>query len=122
MSYALPSVFSDVANNTDVVALLENNSYYPAPSAAPAVRAWAEKVAITHSVLPLNIEKRAYLAALRNVRTAEFSLEKQASGNAETALAQHYALYKIAALATICEKYGNNWLTTTHCVLQNYVT
>ena len=122
VSYALPSVFSDVANNTDVVALLENNSYYPAPSAAPAVRAWAEKVAITHSVLPLNIEKRAYLAALRNVRTAEFSLEKQASGNAETALAQHYALYKIAALATICEKYGNNWLTTTHCVLQNYVT
>jgi hypothetical protein len=86
------------------------------------VRVWAEKVAHTHSVLPSNVEKRAYLAALRNAQPSEFSTDKQASGEAETALAQHYALYKIAAYATICEKYGNHWLTTNHCVLQNYVT
>jgi hypothetical protein len=105
-----------------VVSLLENNVYYPADAAPNSVRVWAEKVAHTHSVLPVNVEKRAYLAALRNARAVEFPSDKQASGEAETALAQHYALYKLAAFATICEKYGNNWLTTNHCVLQNYIT
>jgi hypothetical protein len=120
--YALPNVFSKVANDVDVVSLLENNVYYPADAAPTSVRVWAEKVAHTHSVLPNNVEKRAYLAVLRDVRADEFPCNKQASGKAETALAQHYALYKIAAFATICEKYGNNWLTANHCVLQNYVT
>jgi hypothetical protein len=122
VAYALPNMFSKVANDPDVVGLLENNVYYPANAASPSVRVWAEKVAHTHSVLPSNVEKRAYLAALRNAQPSEFSTDKQASGEAETALAQHYALYKIAAYATICEKYGNHWLTTNHCVLQNYVT
>ena len=122
VTYALPNVFSKVANNVDVVSLLENNVYYPADSAPTNARVWAEKVAHTHSVLPVNVEKRAYLAVLRDVRVDEFSCNKQASGKAETALAQHYALYKIAAFSTICEKYGNNWLTANHCVLQNYVT
>jgi hypothetical protein len=122
VAYALPNVFSKVANDADVVALLENNVYYPADAAATGVRVWAEKVAHTHSVLPNNVEKRAYLAALRDVRSIQFPCEKQASGKAETTLAQHYALYKIAAFAAICEKYGNAWLTANHCVLQNYVT
>lgn len=120
--YALPNVFSKLANDPDVVSLLESNMFLPANSAPPSVRVWAEKVAHTHSVLPVNVEKRAYLAALRNVQAVEFPSDKQASGKAETALAQHYALYKIAAFASICEKYGNNWLTANHCVLQNYVT
>jgi len=122
VAYALPNVFSKLANDVDVVGLLENNVYFPADSAPPSVRVWAEKLAHTHSVLPVNVEKRAYLAALRNVRAMEFPSDTQASGKAETALAQHYALYKIAAFATICEKYGNNWLTANHCVMQNYVT
>jgi hypothetical protein len=122
VAYALPNVFSKVANDADVVALLENNVYYPADAAPTVARVWAEKVAHTHSVLPSNVEKRAYLAALRDVRSTQFPCEKQASGKAETTLAQHYALYKIAAFAAICEKYGNDWLTANHCVLQNYVT
>jgi hypothetical protein len=109
-----------MANELDVVTRLEHNVYSPGTSASPAVRVWAEKVAQTHSVLPNNIEKRAYLAALRNARLADFPVEKQASGKAETSLAQHYALYKIAAFAAVCEKYGNNLLTANHCVLQNY--
>lgn len=119
---ALPNVFSKVASDPDVVGLLEHNAYYPADAAAPSVRVWAEKLSHTHSVLPSNVEKRAYLAVLRGARSDEFPSYKQASGKAETALAQHYALYKIAAFATICEKYGNHWLTANHCVLQNYVT
>ena len=119
---ALPNVFSKLANDADVVSLLQNNVYCPAFAARNSVRVWAEKVSHTHSVLPVNVEKRAYLAALRSGQAIEFPSDKQASGEAETALAQHYALYKIAALAAVCEKYGNNWLTTNHCVLQNYVT
>ena len=122
VAYALPNVFSKLANDADVVTLLENNVYFPADAAPQSARVWAEKVAHTHSVLPVSVEKRAYLAALRNARAVEFPSDKQASGKAETALAQHYALYKIAAYAAICEKYGNNWLTANHCVLQNYVT
>ena len=84
---------------------------------------WAEKLAHTHSVLPHNVEKRAYTAALRNIQASDFTYNKQASvSGAETALAQHYGLYKIAAFAAICEKYGNNLLTANHCVLQNYIT
>jgi hypothetical protein len=119
---ALPNIFSKLANDADVVKLLENNAYYPAPAASPSARVWAEKLAHTHSVLLTNVEKRAYLAVLRGVQSDEFPSYKQASGAAETALAQHYALYKIAAYAAICEKHGNHWLTANHCVLQNYVT
>jgi hypothetical protein len=119
---ALPNVFSKLAGNPDVVSLLESNAYFPAAAASAATRVWAEKVAHTHSILPANVEKRAFLAAIRNTQPVERSFEKQAAGNAENALAQHYALYKIAAYAAICEKYGNNLLTTNHCVLQNYVT
>jgi len=122
VAYALPNIFSKLANDADIVSQLEHNAYLPAPAASPLTRAWAERVSYTHSVLPSNVEKRAYLAALRNVQSVEFPSEKRASSNAETALAQHYALYKIAALAVVCEKYGKNWLTTNHCVLQNYVT
>lgn len=119
---ALPDIFSKVANNTDVVSLLESNAYYPANAASTATRVWAEKVAQTHSILPAQVEKRAYLAALRSVTPKAVPSEKQAADTAATSLAQHYALYKIAAFATVCEKYGNDLLTANHCVLQNYVT
>lgn len=118
---ALPGIFSKLADDVDIIAKLDNNAYYPASSATTSVRLWAEKVAQTHSVLPSHVEKRAYLAVIRNTQVNDIPCEKQASGSAETALAQHYALYKIAAFATICEKYGNNLLTANHCVLQNYI-
>lgn len=119
---ALPNVFSKLAAEEDIDRVLENNVFYPAEDASAAVKLWAEKAASTHSVLTKNIEKRAYLAALRNVHPPEVVNEKQASGAAETALARHYALYKIAAFAVAGKKYGNNLLTANHCVLQNYVT
>jgi len=118
---ALPNIFSKLANDVDIMTHLENNVYCPANTASTAVRVWAEKVAQTHSVLPSSVEKRAYLAALRSARVTDLPCEKQATGTAETALAQHYALYKIAAFAAVCEKYGNNLLTANHCVLQNYI-
>ena len=121
VAYALPGVFSKLANDVDIVSLLENNAYYPATTASPAVRVWAEKVAQTHSVLPTHVEKRAYLAVLRNAQAPDLPCEKRATGNSETALAQHYALYKIAAFAAICQTHGNNLLTANHCVLQNYI-
>jgi hypothetical protein len=119
---ALPNIFSKLAADEDVVTLLETNKFYPADNASSAVRLWAEKAAKTHSLLVGNVEKRAYLAAIRNVKPVKPQTEKRASTTAENALAKHYALYKIAAFATAGEKYRNNLLTANHCVLQNYVT
>lgn len=119
---ALPNIFSKLAAEEDIVSSLENNKFYPADNASTTVRLWAEKVAATHSMLAPNIEKRAYLAAIRNLKPATIQQEKRACSNAETALAKHYALYKIAAFAAASEKYRNNLLTANQCVLQNYVT
>jgi hypothetical protein len=119
---ALPNVFSKLAAEEDIASTLENNKFYPADNASSAVRLWAEKVAATHSILAPQVEKRAYLAAIRNITPATMQHEKRASSEAETALAKHYALYKIAAFAAASEKYRNTLLTANQCVLQNYVT
>jgi hypothetical protein len=122
VTHALPNIFSKLAAEEDIVSSLENNKFYPADNASPAVLLWAEKAATTHSVLAPQVEKRAYLAAIRNLKPANIQQEKRACGTAETALAKHYALYKIAAFAAASEKYRNNLLTANQCVLQNYVT
>lgn len=121
VSSALPNIFSKLVKEADVVETLENNAFFPADYASETVRVWAEKVACTRSLVTRNVEKRAYLAAIRGVKPAEFSLEKRASGVAENTLAKHYALYKIAAFAAAGEKYQNNLLTANHCVLQNHI-
>lgn len=119
---ALPNIFSKLEKEANIGETLENNKFYPANHASDAVRVWAEKVAYTHSVVAPHVEKRAYLAAIRNVTPKKIQQEKKASGVAESALARHYALYKIAAFAAASEKYPNNLLTANHCVLQNYIT
>jgi hypothetical protein len=118
----LDGVYTSLSSDPDIVAILEKNAYYPASSAAPKTRVWAEKVAMTHSILPHVVEKRAYQAAVRNARPVEFVREKKASSGAVTDLARQYALYKLAAYASLSKKYGICWLTANHCVLQNYVT
>lgn len=122
VSNALPNIFSTLVKEADIVDTLENNRFYPADYASEPVRVWAEKVACTRSLTTQNVEKRAYLAAIRNVKPTDFSMEKRAVNSAEIALAKHYALYKIAAFAVASEKYPNNLLTANHCVLQNYVS
>lgn len=122
VSGATDGVFTKLASDPDIVSALENNAYFPSFAASGKVRGWAEKVALTHSILPHAVEKRAYQAALRNARVGEFVREKGASSTSAAALARQYAFYKIAAYASISEKYGNCWLTANHCVLQNYVT
>ncbi len=119
---SLDGIFTKLSSNPDVVATLESNAYVPASAASHKTRTWAEKVALTHGVLPHDVETRAYRAALRGVSNGELVRDKSASNNAAAALAQQYALYKIAAFTTIDKKYGNCWLTANHCVLQNYVT
>lgn len=118
----LDGVFGKLAGDPDIVTALENNAYLPAPAAPTPVRVWAEKVAVTHSVRPHAVEKRAYQAALRDVRAFERVKESRSGLTASSALARQYAFYKIAAYASLNEKYGNCWLTANHCVLQNYVT
>ena len=119
---ALPNVFTKLAADENVTTLLETNNFFPADTASQQVRLWAEKVSCTRSTLKPNIEKRAYLAALRSVNPTAFSMEKRASSKAENTLAKHYALYKIAAFAVAREKYSKSLLTANHCVLQNYIT
>lgn len=122
VSAALPGMFAKLANESDIITTLENNPYIPAPAASVKTRIWAEKTASTHSVLPHDVEKRAYLAALRNVTVVNFPFEKQAGSGAAEALARHYALYKLASFSSLDEKNKNCWLTAKQCVLQNYVT
>lgn len=122
VSAALPGAFGALSAEPDVVATLQNNPYNLAATAAPKVRLWAEKAANTHSILPRDVEKRAYTAALRNVTPATPATVKQAGTGAAAALARHYALYKIATFSVLNEKNPNCWLTANQCVLQNYVT
>ena len=119
---AMDGVFSKLASDPDIISTLENNAFCPASAAPAPVRLWAEKVAMTHSVRPQAVEKRAYQAAIRDMRVVEFVKEKRAGSTAASGLARQYAFYKIAAYAALNEKYGNCWLTANHCVLQNYVT
>lgn len=118
---AAHNIFSKIADNPDVVNLLDTNPYAATTHAPDAIRVWAEKVAQTHSIAPKNVERRAYVAALRGAKPTEFVQEKRAATVAEIKLAEHYGLYKIAAFATIRAKYENNLLTANHLVLQNYV-
>lgn len=122
VSSATISIFDRLLNEPNIASTLENNVYFPADAAPPAVRLWAEKVACTYSVLEDRMQKQAYTAALRGA-TPRHLVEKNASATAPiNALAKHYALYKIAALTAVTEKYGNNLLTVGHCILQNYIT
>jgi hypothetical protein len=107
---------------------LEQNAYNPAYAASLKARRWAEKIAATRSVLPKEVEKRAYLAVLREAElpttnTSFHTFTKKAdTGNAAVdSLARHYALYKIAAFAEIMKKYDAHGLTAPYCVMQNYV-
>ena len=126
---ALPGVFSKIAESADVVSRLEQNAYNSAYAASPRARMWAEKVAATRSVLAKDVEKRAYLAVLRNVEipatthTSFHQLTKTAATStpAVNALAHHYALYKIAAFADFMKKYDADGLTAPYCVMQNYI-
>jgi hypothetical protein len=126
---SLPGIFSKMAEEVDIVSSLEQNPYNFAYAASPRVRMWAEKVSATHSVLPQDVEKRAYLAVLRNTETPTITdttqkqLTKNASNNtpAVNALARHYALYKIAAFSGFMKKYDADGLTAPYCVMQNYV-
>lgn len=129
VSAALPGIFSKIAEEHDVVLSLEQNAYNPAYAASPRARIWAEKVSATKSILPREVEKRAYLAVLRNAQTAADSntnfqsMTKTAgtSSPAVNSLARHYAMYKIAAFSEFMKKYDADGLTAPYCVMQNYV-
>lgn len=122
VSAALPGMFAKLAGEPDIVTTLENNPYNLAGAASVKTRLWAEKAASTHSILPHDVEKRAYLAVLRNAPVVNFPHEKRAGSGAAEALARHYALYKLASFSSLNEKNKNCWLTAKQCVLQNYVT
>lgn len=125
---ALPGAFTKLAEEVDLLSTLEQNPYNPAYTANLRTRLWAEKVAVTRSALPKEVEKRAYLAAIRTSGQTDnpaprFSFNKIAATNnaAATSLARHYALYKVAAFAEFMKKYDAHGLTAPYCVMQNYV-
>jgi len=124
---ALPGVFIKMAADPNIVSSLAQNAYNPSYAAGDKLNAWAQKVAATKSVLPKAVEKRAYLAVLRETKPRSpetFSaMTKQSANNsaAVNALARHYAMYKIAAFAEIVKKHDAFGLTAPYCVMQNYV-
>lgn len=129
ISAALPNIFTQLAGEPDIVPNLEQNAYNPSYAASHRARIWAEKTALTRSILPAEIERRAYLSALR-LDGNETYLTKNFQPNTKTAatnsdavntLARHYAFYKIASFAEFMKKYDADGLTATYCVMQNYV-
>jgi hypothetical protein len=126
---ALPGIFSKMAAEQDIVLSLEQNAYNPACATSVKTQYWADKVAATKSVLPHEVEKRAYLAAIRNAQPPTFKAtvfqgmtkKAETSNAAVKSLARHYALYKISAVAEIMKKYDADGLTAPYCVMQNYV-
>lgn len=116
---ALPCMFEKLARDPGIIDDLAGNQFYPANSAPMNIRVWAEKVAYSRSLLHNDIEKRAYAAALRGATPGKAVVAAAQVGPAETLLAKHYALYKVAAYAA-ARKNSNCLLTTDHCVLQNY--
>jgi hypothetical protein len=128
ISAALPNIFTELASAPDIVSNLAKNSYNPTYTASPRAKLWAEKIAVTRSVLPKDLEKRAYLAAIRLGANAPVTPKFQprtksaaTNNDAINALARHYALYKIAAFTEFMKKYDADGLTATYCVMQNYV-
>lgn len=120
VSSALRNMFTELEKQSNIAEELEENIFYPADTATTTIRNWAQKVAQTRTLFVSEIEKRAYLATIRGAQTVKAAAQSVAPSAAETSLAKHYAMYKIAAYAVATEKYGNNLLTPTHCVLQNY--
>jgi hypothetical protein len=126
---ALPNIFTQLAGEPNIVPNLEQNAYNPSYAASQRSRAWAEKIALTRSILPSEVEKRAYLSALRlgegatNLTQNFQPITKTAAtiSDAVNTLARHYAFYKIAAFAEFMKKYDADGLTATYCVMQNYV-
>lgn len=126
---ALPNIFTQLVGEPDIVSNLEQNSYNPSYTASQRALAWAEKTALTRSILPAEVEKRAYLSALRlGENSADLTQNFQprnktaaTSSAAVNTLARHYAFYKIAAFAEFMKKYDADGLTATYCVMQNYV-
>lgn len=122
---AMPGVFSRIMGDMQVADMLENNPYQHAAAAPASTRLWAEKISADYSLLPRVLQKRAFLGALRSgdqtdlpvvVKKAEIG-----DNSAAASLAKHYALYKIAAYSEFCEKFGEQALTATQCILQNYI-
>lgn len=120
VSNALRGVFSELEKQANIAEELEENIFYPADTATDSIRVWAQKVARSRTLFIPDVEKRACLAAIRGAATVKTAESVRPISDAERALAKHYALYKIASYAAATEKYENNLLTPTHCVLQNY--
>jgi hypothetical protein len=120
VSNALRGVFSELEKQANIAEELEDNIFYPADTAPSNIRGWAQKVARTRTLITTDVEKRAYLAAIRGAETVKTAGSVSDVSAAERSLAKHYAMYKIASYAAAIEKYENNLLTPTHCVLQNY--
>jgi len=126
---ALPDIFTQLAADPAIVSNLMQNAYNPSYATSPRVKLWAEKIAATRSILPKEVEKRAYLAAIRlgsNAQnlTPNFQPRTKSAAShsdAVNTLARHYAFYKIAAFAEFMKKYDADGLTATYCVMQNYV-
>lgn len=124
---ALPDMFTKLAADPDIVSSLEQNAYNPSYAAGARLNTWAQKVAATKSILPKAVEKRAYLAVLRETPVVDQAAFQNMTKNAHStnaavnALARHYAMYKIAAFSEIMKKCADVGLTAQYCVMQNYV-
>lgn len=121
---ALPGIYGRMLERPEIVQELHQNPYVPAAAASGTMRMWALKHAGALSVRPAVVQGRARLAALRGLTS-----EPVCSGHEKTAaatpavamVAQEYALYKLAFVASISETKKDAALTRQLALLHNYV-
>jgi hypothetical protein len=119
---ALPGVYQRLVSSSDLAEKIQSNPFTPSPNLASASqRAWAQKLAGDLSLDRKAVQQRLWKSALHNTCPARLQpSEKQASAlsDAEYALAQSYALYKLAFLSTVKNDLP---LTQRLVIQQNYI-
>lgn len=118
---ALPGVYTRLLSQ-DMAARLQDTEYLADDVAPAAVQDWVVKHAAAWSLHPSQVQARGWLASIRrdDTRTAT-SGTTPAYDPAVVALAEEYAIYKLAALDAMKTVATDFELTSQLAVLQNYI-
>jgi hypothetical protein len=121
----LPGVYTRMIGKADFTDMITESPYTPASASSPAFRLWAEKNAEALSLKEAHVRRRVTQAAIRqeDTLTVDRSTDYIKSAHdrgAAGAMAEQYALYKLAFLGAIPESDNEMRLTASLALLQNY--
>lgn len=120
---ALPGVYQRLISDGDLVERIRTNPFTPSANlASSSQRAWAEKLARDYSLDRSHVQQRLWKSAIHNTngpaKLQPSEKQAEALSDAEKALAQSYALYKLAFLSAVKDDLP---LTQRAVIQQNYL-